>query len=93
MCVCGRFCCYFGVVFIAKVIAGQGGRGAHAAVKRLGLYPRRESKGWHFAIPLSSEKSKFPIRKQFSHRSMIIVPFIIHISLLPKKRNCPHHSS
>lgn len=40
----------------------------------------------------SSENPKFPIRKQFSHKSIIVVPFNIHISFLPKKRNCPHRS-
>lgn len=75
-----------------KVISWQCGGRAHPAVKCLSLCPRRESKGGDFTIPFSSEKSKFPIRKQYFYRSMITVPFIIHISLLPKKRNRPHHS-
>lgn len=54
--------------------------------------PKEGAEGWGFGVPFSSEKSEFPITKQFSRKSMIVVPSIIHMAFLPKKRSCPCHS-
>lgn len=80
-------------------ITGLGG--VQPVIEKCGLHSERGSRAYWFCFSaflflfflflndtdVSSEKSKFQIRKQFSHKSMTMVPFNIHISFLSKKRN------